>query len=150
MKSFFVRKLLNGKSVVIIKNGVIDQNAMKNVRMTVVDLIELLRSKDVFNISDVAFAVLEVDGSLSVLLKKDAQTVTTKDLNLNLKDDVLPLPVISDGKVIYESLNSLQISSQKLHKILKHNKYGIKEIFLMTLDRDGNHIIINKGSETKN
>ena len=147
MKSFMVRKLLNGKSVVIIKNGVIDQQAMRDVRMTVVDLIELLRNKDVFNIADVAFAVLEVNGNLSVLLKKDAQTVTTKDVELDLPDDSLSLPVISDGKIVYESLKALQITPQKLFKILKHHKAGIKQIFLMTLDRDGNHTIINKGGD---
>lgn len=147
LKSFFVRKILNGKSVVIIKNGVIDQKAMRNVRMTVVDLIEQLRSKDVFNITDVSFAVLEVNGNLSILLKKDAQTVTTNDLNLNLPNDALPLPVISDGKIIYESLKALQISPNKLFKMLKHYKTGVNGIFLMTLDRNGNHTIINKGDE---
>lgn len=149
MKSFFIRKLLNGKSVVIIKNGVIDQNAMRNVRMTVIDLIELLRDKDVFNISDVAFAVLEVNGSLSVLLKKDAQPVTPTDLKLDTTQSLLPLPVISDGKIINESLKSLQISKQKLNKLLKHHKVDSKQIFLMTLDRDGNHTIIDKGGNKK-
>lgn len=148
MKSFCIRKLLNGKSVVIIKNGVIDQKAMCDVRMTVVDLIEQLRIQNVFNISDVAFAVLEVNGNLSVLLKKDAQTVTTKDIKLNLDDDYLPLPVISDGKIIYESLKALKFESRKLQKILKSKHTNVKQIFLMTLDRNGNHTIIKKGSET--
>ena len=147
MKSFLIRKILNGKSVVIIKNGVIDQQAMRDVRMTVIDLIELLRNKDVFNVSDVAFAVLEVNGNLSVLLKKDAQTVSTKDINLNLPDDALPLPVISDGKIIHESLKSLQITRQKLNKMLKHNKAPVKNIFLMTLDRNGNNTITLKESD---
>lgn len=149
MKSFSVRKLLNGKSVVVIKNGVIDQRAMSSVRMTVIDLIEQLRGQDVFNIEDVAFAVLEVNGNLSVLLKKDAQTVTVKDINLNLPDDSLPLPVISDGKIIYESLRALDVSTQKLNKILKHKCTSVKQVFLMTLDRDGNHSIIKKGSAGK-
>lgn len=144
MKSFYIRRLLNGRSVVIIKNGTIDQNAMRNVRMTVIDLIELLRDKDVFDISDVAFAVLEVNGNLSVLLKKDIQPVTPKDIKLNVNETKLPLPVISDGKIIYESLKSLQITPQKLNKMLKHHKVSPKEIFLMTLDRDGNQTIINK------
>ena len=147
MKSFLVRKLLNGKSVVIIKNGVIDQQAMRNVRMTVVDLIELLRNKDVFNVSDVAFAVLEVNGSLSVLLRKGAQTVTTSDIELHLPNDALPLPVISDGKIIHESLKALQVSPQKLSDLLKRNKANAKNVFLMTLDRDSNYTIINKGDE---
>ena len=147
MKSFRIRKLLNGQSVVIIKNGTIDQQAMRNVRMTVVDLIELLRNKDVFNINDVAFAVLEVNGNLSVLLKKDAQTVTPKDINLNLDDDALPLPVISDGKLIKESLLALDFTQQKLQKILKKNKTSTDKVFLMTLDRNNNYTIINKGGK---
>lgn len=149
MKSFFVRKLLNGQSVVIIKNGVIDQHAMRNVRMTVVDLIEQLRGQDVFNIEDVAFAVLEVNGNLSVLLKKDAQPISVKDAKLDLPDSKLPLPVISDGKIVYESLKALEITQQKLNKILKHQCDSIKDVFLMTLDRDGNHTIIKKGGVKK-
>lgn len=147
LKSFFVRKLLNGKSVVIIKNGVVDQQAMRNVRMTVVDLIELLRNKDVFDINDVAFAVLEVNGNLSILLKKDAQTVSIKDLKLKIPDSALPLPVISDGKIIYESLKALEISAKELNEILKRENTTVKQVFLMTLDRNKNHTIVNKGGE---
>lgn len=149
MKSFAVRKLLNGKSVVVIKNGVIDRKAMSSVRMTVVDLIEQLRVQNVFNIEDVAFAVLEVNGNLSVLLKKDAQTVSVKDLNLNLPDDNLPLPVISDGRIIYESLQALNVTVQRLNKILKQKHTSVKQIFLMTLDRDGNNTIVKKGGADK-
>lgn len=148
MKSFFVRKMLNGKSVVIIKNGVIDQQAMRDVRMTVIDLIEQLRNKDVFNVSDVAFAVLEVNGNLSVLLKKDMQTITPKDIDLNLPDDMLALPVISDGKIVYESLKALQTTPQKIEKLLKH-KTDVHNVFLMTLDRNGNHTIIKKDDDSK-
>lgn len=146
MKSFSVRKILNGKSVVIIKNGVIDQKAMSDVRMTVVDLIELLRGQNVFDIKDVAFAVLEVNGDLSVLLKSDAQPVTLKDIEIekNHENQALPLPVISDGKIVYESLTALQTTKEKVLKLLKQNKTDLKGVFLMTLDRNGNNTIIKK------
>lgn len=149
MKSFTVRKMLNGKSVVVIKNGVLDRRAMSSVRMTAVDLIEQLRVQNVFNIEDVAFAVLEVNGNLSILLKKDAQTVSVKDLSLNLPDNNLPLPVISDGKIVYESLKALNISAQKLNTMLKAKRTSVKQIFLMTLDRDGNSTIVKKDGTNK-
>ena len=82
MKNQFIRKIMSGKSVVVIKNGIIDQSAMKNVRMTVLDLIELLRGQNVFDISTVAFAVLEVNGNLSVLLKAEEQPATVGDLKI--------------------------------------------------------------------
>lgn len=149
MKSFSVRKILNGKSVVIIKNGVIDQKAMSDVRMTVVDLIELLRGQNVFDIKDVAFAVLEVNGDLSVLLKSDAQPVTLKDIEIekNHENQALPLPVISDGKIVYESLTALQTTKEKVLKLLKQNKIELKGVFLMTLDRNGNNTIIKKRND---
>ena len=142
MKSFFIRKLFSGRSVVIIKNGVIDQKSMRDVRMTVLDLVELLRGQIVFNIEDVAFAVLEVNGNLSVLLKKDAQTVSVKDIDLKLPSESLPLPVISDGKTVKESIDALKISSTDLKKLLSKNNVTVKDVFLMTLDRDGNYEII--------
>jgi uncharacterized membrane protein YcaP (DUF421 family) len=115
MKNQFVRKIMSGKSVVVIKNGVIDQHAMKNVRMTVLDLIELLRGQNVFDISTVAFAVLEVNGELSVLLKASEQPATVKDLNIKTEEKALPLPVISDGKIINESLKALG-KDKKIYK----------------------------------
>ena len=119
MKSLFMRKIMNGKSAVIIKNGVIDQQMMKSVRMTVLDLVELLRGQDVFDISTVAFAVLEVNGNLSVLLKSSEQPATAADLNVKKDKALLPLPVISDGKIIKESLEAIGTDEGAVRKMLK-------------------------------
>lgn len=142
LKSFTIRKLMNGTSVVIIKNGVIDQHAMKQVRMTVLDLIELLRGQNVFDISTVAFAVLEVNGDLSVLLKSAEQPATAGDLGTKKSDAALPLPVISDGKILFESLRVLEITEKELYSKLKANKTDAKRVFLMTMDRNKNFSII--------
>lgn len=144
LKSFFMRKMLSGKSVVIIKNGTVDRQAMRDVRMTVLDLIELLRGQNVFNIEDVSFAVLEANGNLSVLLKGKKQPATAEDLKIKNKPDALPLPVISDGEIISESLDALSINKQTVTDILNANNSRIKDVFLMTLDRDGKYNIINK------
>ena len=147
MKNIFIRKLLNGKSIVIIKDGVVDQQAMTDVRMTVVDLIELLRGQNVFDISTVAFAVLEVNGELSVLLKSKEQPATLKDLKIEKAEAVLPLPVITDGKLLNETLKALNVSEETVYKQLKKNNTNVKKVFLMTMDKDGNSTIINKGKK---
>ena len=138
LKNLRIRKIMNGNSVVIIKNGVIDQSAMKKVRMTVLDLVEQLRVENVFDISTVAFAVLEVNGNLSVLLKKSDQPATVKDLKIKSKPEALPLPVITDGKIINESLKALGISESQLNQKLKANLTTADKVFLMTLDRYDN------------
>lgn len=144
MKNLRIRQLLSGKSVVVIKNGVIDQEAMKKVRVTVLDLIELLRGQNVFDISTVAFAVLEVNGDLSVLLKSSEQPATATDVKVQKNDALLPLPVITDGKILDSSLASLQIDNRELDRILKANKVSYKDIFLMTLDKDGNLNLVKR------
>lgn len=144
MKNLYLRKLISGKSIVIIKNGVIDQNAMKNVRITILDLIELLRGQNVFDISTVAFAVLEVNGDLSILLKSAEQPATLKDLNIFKEDDALPLPVISDGKILYDSLEALEMTKKDLLDSLKTNKTSVENVFLMTMDRYKTVNIVNK------
>lgn len=148
MKNQFIRKIMSGKSVVVIKNGVIDQHAMKNVRMTVLDLIELLRGQNVFDISTVAFAVLEVNGELSVLLKASEQPATVKDLNIKTEEKALPLPVISDGKIINESLKALGKDKKNIQKLLDKKKTTPQNVFLMTLDQDNNYVIIKKRDDS--
>ena len=146
MKSITVRRFMNGKSAVIIKNGVIDQNVMKDVRMTVLDLVELLRGQNVFDISAVAFAVLEVNGNLSVILKGGEQPVTAKDLGIKKEKESLPLPVISDGKILSDSLKALNITNEDILKKVKANKTEVNNVFLMTLDRYDNICLIKKGA----
>ena len=143
LKSNWVRKIMNGQSVVIIKNGVIDQSAMKKVRMTVLDLIEQLRIQNVFDISTVAFAVLEVNGELSVLLKSKHQPATVKDLDKKKTETaLLPLTVITDGKLIQESIQDLEITAVEVEKILKNNNTKLNNVFLLTLDRKQNMTLI--------
>lgn len=144
MKSVLVRKFMSGNSVILIKNGIIDQKAMKNVRMTVLDLVEILRGQNVFDISTVAFAILEVNGDLSVLLKSSEQPATVKDVGAEKPKSTLPLPVISDGKILKDSLKALNITADALNKKLKANSISAENIFLMTLDRCENINIIKK------
>lgn len=146
MKNLKIRQLMSGKSVVVIKNGVIDQEAMKNVRVTVLDLIELLRGQNVFDISTVAFAVLEVNGELSVLLKASQQPATAGDVKADKEEALLPLPVITDGKILNDSLEALQIKQSELENMLKTHKVLSRDVFLLTLDRKGNMNLIKRSS----
>ena len=144
MKCYRFRKVMNGKSAVIIANGKIDQAVMKRVRRTVIDLIEQLRGQDVFDISNVAYAVLEVNGQLNVLLKSDFQPATAGDLEIKNKAAHLQIPVISDGTILEDALDSIGSNKKKLEALLESKKLTAKEILLMTLNRKGEMNIIKK------
>ena len=147
MKSMAFRKLMSGQSVIIIKNGAIDQTAMKKVRMTILDLVELLRGQNVFEIEDVAFAVLEVNGDLSVLLKSQMQNLTPKDIDLQPKPATLPLPIISDGKIIKDTCKNLGVTHNELLSILEKEQTKVEDVFLMTLDKEKTATIIRKSDK---
>ena len=71
LKSLRFRTLLQGNSLIVIRNGVVDQKQLQRLRFTVDDLLEALRKKDVFDITTVQYAIVETDGTLSVLLKPE-------------------------------------------------------------------------------
>ena len=82
MRSLNFRKMFYGNSSIIIKDGTIDQKMLKKLRVTVPDLLEVLRNQEIFDISQVAYAILETNGQLSVLLKPEYQTVSVNDLKV--------------------------------------------------------------------
>ena len=65
--------LLSGRPKTVILNGEIDQNALRTLRLTVADLMEALRGKDVFDPRDVSYAVIETNGTLSVALRPEKE-----------------------------------------------------------------------------
>ncbi len=145
LKSLRVRKLFSGKSAILIRDGIIDKRALKKVRMTVLDLVEMLRGQNVFDISTVSFAILETGGNLSVLLKVKDQPATVADVGKKKDKANLPLPVISDGKILPDSLKLLGLTEKDVTARLSRKKLKPTEVFLMTLDVGGSENIIKKG-----
>ena len=147
MKSIKFRSFMQGNPVVIINDGVLNQKLLKELRFTVDDLLESLRQKDVFDISQVQYAIVETNGQLSVLLKPEHDTVTRDDLNLNPEPQGYKCPVIIDGKIVAQDFSICNTDKKKIEKIANKEKLQISEILLMTVDVTGNHTIIRKDSQ---
>jgi uncharacterized membrane protein YcaP (DUF421 family) len=98
------RALLEGKPVIIIHKGKINYEDLKTSKLDINQLQILLRKKDVFSIKEVEYAILETDGTVSVLKKSYFNLPTKADLNLNEKPVYLPLALVSDGEVIEDNL----------------------------------------------
>ena len=147
MKSIKFRSFMHGHPVVIINDGVLNQKVLKELRFTLDDLLESLRQKDIFDISQVQYAIVETNGQLSVLLKADYDTVTREDMKLSSAPQGYQCPVIIDGKIVEKDFEICNTNNKKIEKIVKKEKLQIKEILLMTVDSVGNHTIIRKDSE---
>ncbi len=144
LKSAKIRKILQGNSVVIIKDGVVQQKQLKKLRYTIDDLLEALRQQGVFNISDVQYAIAETDGSLSILLKPEKRSVAIENTNFSPNDDGLKTVIIADGKIIKTELKNLGISREALKTQLAEKGLIAKNILLMETDKNGNINIIRR------
>lgn len=140
LKSRKLRHLVDGKATIIIHNGKINEKEMKKHRYNYDDLLTQLRQKDVNNIADVEFAILETSGSLSVFKKDDNKKVT------------LTIPLIMDGKIQYGALEETNKSEEWLLNELKVRGHeDIKKISFCSY-QDGSFFVdyINANGEAEN
>lgn len=147
LKSGKYRRIVEGNAVFIIKEGKLDIKALKKLRYSIDDIMEGLRQKDVFDISDVEYAVVETNGNLSVLLKADKIPLTLESIDKKGEEKGIPAVVIADGKYIYSNFSLCKTSREKIDKLLRKEKTVVDEVMLMTLDKKGNKFIIPKGDE---
>lgn len=138
LKSERARAILAGKPQIIIANGILQEDVMRSAYYTINDLMEQLRGKDVFDISDVAYAIIETDGNLSVLLKGEKQQPTMKDCKLPPGEDTLSELVILDGKVHARALSICGRTVDWLMEQLKQMGFSSpKQVFFASLSPDG-------------
>jgi uncharacterized membrane protein YcaP (DUF421 family) len=130
LKSKKFRDFVEGKGSIFIKDGKILEDNLKKERYTTDELLELLRKNNVYQVSDVEFAVLEPTGDLSVMLKKENQPLTPKDLNLTVASVKEPQTVIMDGQLLDEPLATIGRSHAWLHTELEKLGVTIENVFL--------------------
>lgn len=149
LKSIRFRRLVSGKPVVVIRDGCLDQKAMKELRFSIDDLMESLRGGGVFRIEDVQYAVVETTGKVNILQKFGSQTLTADMIGLNGSSGNPPVTLISDGKIIVSAMEAAQLERRWLDHILKKEGLLPQEIFLMTADEQKSYCIIPKCSVRK-
>ena len=138
------RRLLNGKPAVIINNGEIDYRVMKKLDMTTNDLMEGLRNSGYFSPEDVAYAILETNGQLSVMPSPTTAPLTARVMNVEPASQTLPYTVISEGKLLTGNMKLLNISSDTLDSVLSKNKLQINDVLLFMIDEKGDGFIQGK------
>lgn len=144
LKSSKCRSFLQGNSLVVIRDGVVDQKQLKRLRFTMDDLFDQLRQKDVFDISDVRYAIVETNGQLSVMLKPEKETVTAEMADIPNETKGLLCMVINDGKFLKRSFKECETDEEKLYDILEKENTQINEVLFMVADKEGNYTIVKK------
>lgn len=135
LKSERVRRVLTGTPSILIKNGKIDIAELRYQRFNINDLLEELRLKGYFNLSDIQYAILETSGELSILPKTIKSATTKEDLKIKVVQEVLPVPLIMDGNINFKNLKLIEKDEVWLNRLLmKNNISHAKDVFIGTLD----------------
>ncbi|MFW5979984.1 MAG: DUF421 domain-containing protein [Halanaerobiales bacterium] len=126
LKSRSAQKLIEGEPVVLIHRGKILEENMRKARFNIGDLLSGLRKKEIFDIKDVYYALLETDGSISVLPDADKKMITCEDLDLKGNKESINVELIVDGKVIQSNLVQNDLDKKWLDR--KMEEYNIPKI----------------------
>ncbi|NLY76365.1 MAG: DUF421 domain-containing protein [Firmicutes bacterium] len=148
LKNVWIRKVVEGEATVVVENGKILERNLAKLRLSTDDLIAQLRTKNVFNLADVEFALLENNGKLSVELKSQKQPLTPGDLQIPTRYAGLPTTLIADGKLLKDALKSLNLSQAWLqHQLEKQQIKDITQVSLAQLDTTGNLYVDLEGDQ---
>jgi len=139
LKSEKARAIICGKPSILIQNGRILEDELRNTRVNVNDLLEQMRAKNYFNIADIEYAILETNGHLSIIPKSQKRPLQPEDLQISTKYEGLPTTLIIDGVVNHDNLRKINLDEKWLQTELgKFGIQNIKEVFFASLDTLGN------------
>ena len=144
LKSVKLRRLLTGRPIIVIDNGKVDQKALKSMRISISDLMDSLRLKGYFDITKVKYAIVEMNGQISVMPVENEAPLTAFTMKVQAKKVSIPYTVISDGTLITGHLQQAKTSESEIQKQLKKQGLTYKDVFLMTCDEQGNYYTVKK------
>ncbi|MFS0856003.1 DUF421 domain-containing protein [Paenibacillus taichungensis] len=150
LKNRTISKLMDSDPTLIIQNGKILEQNLHKMRVKFDELTMMLRQKDVFDITTLDYAILEPDGSLSVVLKPENQPVTAKDMHMHPPKNKLMTEIIIDGLLIKQNLEERNKDTNWLSEQLKKQKVTIQDIaFAAILPNDKLYIDLFKDKITE-
>lgn len=144
MKSIKFRALIKGKPRFIIKDGKIQQSELTKLRFTIDDLTDAVRQAGVFDISQVANAIVETNGVVSVQKKSEYAPLTPKDIGIKTEDAEVPITAIVDGKAVADCFGNVNIDENEAKLIAISNGEQPQNILVMTIKNDGTAYIVAK------
>lgn len=144
MKNLKFRNLIQGRPIFIIRNGKLDQKKLREMRFTIDDIVDALRQQGIFDISEVEDAVIETNGTISVLQKAEYKPLTPNDTAISVKENGMPVAIVIDGKSVSEYFNEYKIKESEIELVLQSVGKPAEKIMLLTIDDAGNTFVIDK------
>ncbi|MBQ2696793.1 MAG: DUF421 domain-containing protein [Clostridia bacterium] len=145
LKNRKLRKFLSGSPTVLIAKGQILEKEMERLRFNIDDLMEELRSNGYPNILEIEYAIIESNGSLSVIPKSNKRPLTPEDINISPQYEGIPFLLISDGVIDTEALKNAGVTVDWLLRHLnKFDIHNIEDVFIASVDSAGKFFVQKK------
>ena len=135
LRSIRLRRFLCGKPVILIEEGRILRKNLLKTRVTLDELTEALREKDVLDLPSVQYAILETSGRVSVFLYPKETPASAKEAGIQVKPRFLPITVITDGRLLTANLKLAGRDETWLQKVLAAHNATVENTWLLTVDR---------------
>jgi len=147
LRSAKLWRIVNGAPVVVIKDGKIEQKALRDLRMTNEDLFEGLRKNGIFKISSVKYALVETDGQMSVLQYSSQMPLSAKDAGKSVDENDMEFLVVSDGDMDRKSIELAYLDETAVKKAVMSRGMELKDVFIMTAAPNGKIQIIKRDKD---
>lgn len=147
LKSIKAREIICGKPRILIYRGKIDEKALIKERFTLNELQERLRDKDVVNIGDVEYAILETSGQVTVIEKPNKRKTIPEDFGIVPDYEGLPYDLVVDGKIMTKNLQAIEKDYNWLETQVQ--KFGFKPEEALLVTYDGKRQIFCQKKEEK-
>lgn len=134
-----MRRLICGRPSIIITDGKMDQREIRRLRLSVDEIGEELRLKDIDDLQDVRYGIIETNGKLSIILHDGAHPACRRDLHISTSEPHrLTYTVIANGHLVQTNMKALGITSERIRdELRKRNLSDIKDVFYMSCDETG-------------
>lgn len=143
-RSPLMKKVFLGSPIILIRRGKLQQKELSKARMSVEELLSELRQNGASTIEEVAYAILENNGKLSVTPRAMHKPMTPGDLRLPAPERGIAHAIVVDGIIKKEALDGSGQNEAWLDEILRKSKCKLREVFLLTVDDLGRTCIIKK------
>lgn len=139
---------VSGKPVIVIDPNGVDYKAIKNLNLSLDDIMESLRGEGYFKLEQVEYAIMETNGKISVLPKSNFSPVTNGDLKIKVQEGGVPINIVSEGKIITENLKLAQLSRKDVDMMLDRAKIKrLKDCLVLAIDLSGEAYIQGYGEK---
>jgi uncharacterized membrane protein YcaP (DUF421 family) len=132
-----IGKLLTLEPTVVIQNGKFLDKNLKKIRFSIDNILQMLREKNIFDINEVETAIIEGNGTLSVLKKSQKNSVTREDMNIVNTTSSISFPIIIEGTIYSDVLRSFNLSEAWLIQQLSDQGVNNKDsVFFASINHN--------------